>query len=88
MAPGQVLTTRMIAGSGVQSSRLAAAEPATRPSASAISRTLVRRAGKFMAVSGPQYASVVCAARIKPSIVRPGDDSATATSAGTGQTAR
>ena len=44
MAPGQVLTTRMIAGSGVQSSRLAAAEPATRPSAAARERAVLLRA--------------------------------------------
>ena len=87
MPAGQLVMMRVIASSGAQSMRAAASGPATRASAAAISPGVVDRAGRFMAVRGPQSVSLASSARIRPSMVRAGDESATGVSGGTGHTA-
>ena len=85
---GQLVTMLAMVGSGVQSIRLVACLPPSFSRAKAIVPTVVDRAGRLMAVRAPHASSLASAARISPSMVRAGEESATAVSGGTGHTAR
>ena len=77
-----------IVGSGVQSIKSAAALPPSFSSAAAMAPTVVDKAGRLMAVRAPHASSLASAALISPSMVRAGEESATAVSGGTGHEAR